>query len=187
MRHREMNPAQQPLSVPVTFGFFAVIALVILSAVYLVDDFRSINYARELFLWVPAAALMLSLAVMAPLKKQEASWPAWIGLSVFAFLLTLMGLMCLSFVLSVTTPGTVVEYRAPLSGVLGAKAARSGGCTYNAQWWAPDGRTAMSHCVDRALFERYRLGQPVMAKVTASEHFNGLLVKLISFEVETEK
>ena len=179
-----MNPAQQPLSVPVTFGFFGVIALVTVSAVYLVDDYRSINCARELFFWVPAAALVLSLAVMAPLKKQEASWLAWIGLSVFAFLLTLMGLMYLSFVLSVTTPGTVVEYRAPLSGVLGAKTSRSGGCTYRAQWWAPDGRTAMSHCVDQSLFERYRLGQPIVTKVTASEHFNGLLVKLIHFEAE---
>lgn len=182
-----MNPAQQPLSVPVTFGFFAVIALIILSAVYLVDDFRSVHWARELFIWLPVAAFGLSLAVMAPLKKHEASWLAWIGLSVVAFLLTLMGLMYLSFVLSVTTPGTVVEYRAPLSGVFAAKVSRSGGCTYNAQWWAPDGRTALSQCVDRALFERYRMGQPVMVKVTASEHFNGLLVKLVRFEVEAEK
>lgn len=49
-----MNPAQQPLSVPVSFGFCAVIGVVILSAVYLGDDFRLVAYAPELLVWVSA-------------------------------------------------------------------------------------------------------------------------------------
>lgn len=182
-----MNPALKPISATLTFVFLSVIGLVILSAVYLVDDYRSVNYAPEIFVWIPAVALVLSLAAMWPSKNIEQSWLSWLGLTVVAFFLTLMGLMYLGLVLSVTTPGTVVQYRVPLSGVFGAKLSRSGGCMYRAQWWAPDGRTAMSQCVDQDLFERYRQGKPVFAKITASEHFNGLLVKLISFEAEAER